>query len=91
MLHSMPAMAMNHTSTDRSTWATSATWKKSATGNRFCKTGVRDSTSSTANTPEPISESRPSHNQARASACRALSGTASAYSGRGIFDAFIAG
>src|ERR1019366_7850987 len=50
MLHSMPAMAMNHTSTDRSTWATSATWKKSATGKRFCKTGVRDSTSNTENT-----------------------------------------
>ena len=53
----MPAMATNQTSTDRSTCTTSATRKKSATGSHWLTPGVRDSTSSTENTPEPISAS----------------------------------
>ena len=45
-LHSMPASAMNHTSTDKSTCTTSATRKKSATGSQRLTPGVREITSS---------------------------------------------
>src|SRR5450755_1546122 len=62
MLHSRPAIAANQISTDRSTCTTRATRKKSATGNQSFTTGVRDSTSSTENTPEPINAISPSHN-----------------------------
>ena len=74
-LHSTPAMATNHTSTDRSTCTTSATRKKSATGSHWLTPGVRASTSSIENRPEPISASSPSHNQPRANARCAASGT----------------
>ena len=53
-LHSRPANATNQTSTDRSTCTTSATRKKSTPGNHSLIIGVRDSTSSSENSPEPI-------------------------------------
>ena len=64
-LHSMPAIAANQTSTDRSTCTTSATRKKSATGSHWLMPGVRAATSRIENTPEPTSASSPSHSQAR--------------------------
>ncbi len=76
-LQSSPATAMNHTSTDRSTCTTSATRKKSATGSHWLTPGVRESTSSTENTPEPTSDSTASHSQPRARLRRASAGTAS--------------
>ena len=42
MLHIKPAMAMNHTSTDRSTCTTSAVRKKSTPGSSPFTTGARD-------------------------------------------------
>ena len=79
-LQSMPASAMNQTSTDRSTCTTSATWKKSATGSRRLRPGVRESTSRIEKSPEPIRAAMPSHSQPRASSTRASCGTASRYS-----------
>ncbi len=77
-LHNRPAIAANHTSTDRSTCTTSATRKKSATGSHWFTPGVRASTSRTENRPEPISAARPSHSQPRASRRCAAFGTGSA-------------
>ena len=77
-VHTMPAIARNHTSTDRSTCVTSATWKKSATGRRFCTPGVRDSTSKIDSTPEATSATMPRPSQRRASALRAPCGMSSA-------------
>ena len=65
-LHSMPAMATNQTSTDRSTCTTSATRKKSPAGSQALMPGVRASTSNTENRPDPISAANASHSQARA-------------------------
>ena len=76
-LHSRPANATNQTSTDRSTCTTSATRKKSTPGNHWLIIGVRDNTSSSENSPEPISASNPSHSQPRASWRCAPAGTAS--------------
>ncbi len=64
----MPAMALNQTSTDRSTCTTRATRKKSAAGSQALTPGVRAATSSSENRPEPISATRPSQSQPRASA-----------------------
>ncbi len=61
-------MATNQTSTERSTCTTSATRKKSPAGSQALMPGVRASTSSTENRPEPTSAASASHNQARARA-----------------------
>ena len=73
-LHSRPAMALNQTSTDRSTCTTNATRKKSVTGSQRFSSGVRAATSRIENTPEPISAARPSQSQPRARARCAVSG-----------------
>src|SRR3989338_11557961 len=52
-LHRTPPKAMNHTSTERSTWTTSAVRKKSVRTKMFCTYGARASTSSTEYKPEP--------------------------------------
>src|SRR5574340_986411 len=77
-LHSIPAIATNHTSTDRSTCTTSATRKKSAAGCQRLTPGVRASTSRIENSPEPISAEMPSHSQPRATVRCAASGCGSA-------------
>ena len=76
-LHSRPAMAANQTSTDSSTYTTSATRKKSATGSHWFSPGVRASTSRIENTPEATKASRPSHSHPRARARCAVSGSGS--------------
>ena len=57
--HSMLAMALNQTSTDRSTCKTRAMRKKSPPGSQALTPGVRAATSSSENRPEPISAIRP--------------------------------
>src|SRR5581483_4998651 len=86
-LQNTPANATNHTSTDRSTCTTSATWKKSTSGNTLCTQGVREATSSTENKPAPMSEITPSINQPKASRARASRGTARPYATLGRLQA----
>ena len=69
-VHSAPAKARNHTSTDRSTCATSATWKKSTSGNTSFTAGARDSTSNTESTPAAASDTSASSIQPIASVRR---------------------
>jgi len=76
-VHNRPAIAKNHTSTDRSTCTTSATWKKSTPGSIRFSPGVRAPTSSSANRPDPTSAAVASASQAPASRRRSSIGTAS--------------
>jgi hypothetical protein len=71
-LHSAPAIALNHTSTDRSTCTTSTVRKKSPAGSQAPTPGVRASTSSSDSTPEASSAASPSASQPRASAAASL-------------------
>ena len=66
----MPASATNHTSTDRSTCTTSADAEEIGHREQLVQPGVRDSTSSTENRPEPISAASASQPIAGASVQR---------------------
>jgi len=77
-LQNTPPKATNQASTERSTCTTSATWKKSTSGNQSLVSGARESTSSTENTPERASATSASQSQPSASRRRGPSGNGNA-------------
>jgi hypothetical protein len=77
-LDTAPANATNHTSTDRSTCATSTVRKKSPAGSRRPTPGVRARARNTASRPDAASAPVPSASQPVASEARTSRGTSSA-------------
>lgn len=76
-LQNIPAIATNHTSTERSTCTTRATRKKFSTGKSPASPGVREATSRIEYTPAPMIAASASCSHPRATLARASAGTTS--------------